>query len=291
MSNIICKFCESDKVVKAGKKDGQQLYKCNSCNRRFVNNGNPERMREELRIIASALDMYYEGLSVRKVQRQLIKLYGVKVSQVSIWNWLIKYSELVTTFLDTVQATTLSEYWHVDETVIKCNGQNKWFWEIIDEETKFIVASHFSNSRTCEDSTKLFLNAKKKSTVRLKGIFSDGSYSYKRGFNKAFYTRYAKDRVLLIQNVGIRSRKTNNIVERLHSTLKDRVKVTRGLKGFDTVGVLLKGWVIHYNYIRPHQSLRGKTPAQVAGIDLGLENGWFDLINLAIKHKNVRGVL
>ncbi len=86
MSNIICKFCESDKVVKSGKKNSQQLYKCNSCNRRFIDNGNPERMRQELRIIASALDMYYEGLSVRKVQRQLIKLYGIKVSQVSIYH-------------------------------------------------------------------------------------------------------------------------------------------------------------------------------------------------------------
>jgi len=29
---------------------------------------------------------------------------------------------------------------------------------------------------------------------------------------------------------------------------------------------------IHYNFARPHQSLHGKTPAEVAGIDLKLSN-------------------
>jgi hypothetical protein len=39
----------------------------------------------------------------------------------------------------------------------------------------------------------------------------------------------------------------------------------------------LKGWVIHYNFFRPHLSLHDKTPAQVAGIKFPYAN-WKELI-------------
>lgn len=34
---------------------------------------------------------------------------------------------------------------------------------------------------------------------------------------------------------------------------------------------VVEGYRIYYNFIRPHMSLNGKTPAEVAGLDLGLE--------------------
>jgi transposase-like protein len=38
----------------------------------------------------------------------------------------------------------LSGKWHEEETVIRCEGRDPWFWEMIDEDTKFLVASHLS---------------------------------------------------------------------------------------------------------------------------------------------------
>ena len=52
-------------------------------------------MKLNKQVIITALNLYYEGLSVRKVSRQLEELYGEKVSQVSIWKWIQKYSKLV----------------------------------------------------------------------------------------------------------------------------------------------------------------------------------------------------
>lgn len=52
-------------------------------------------MRTKDKVIVTALDLYFEGLSVRKVQRQIAKIFGVKVSQVAIWKWITKYSKLV----------------------------------------------------------------------------------------------------------------------------------------------------------------------------------------------------
>jgi len=73
----------------------------------------------------------------------------------------------------------------------------------------------------------------------------------------------------------------NNIIERLHWTIRERNKVQRGLKKEETP--IIEGLRIYYNFIRPHESLGGKTPAEVAGLDLGLsQNKWLDLLKLAL---------
>jgi hypothetical protein len=48
----------------------------------------------------------------------------------------------------------------------------------------------------------------------------------------------------------------------------------------------MDGWQVYYNYIRPHQTLNGFTPAEASGINLKLgENKWLDLIEGANNKK------
>jgi hypothetical protein len=88
-----------------------------------------------------------------------------------------------------------------------------------------------------------------------------------------------------VQRVGIRARETNNIVERLHETVKERVKPMRGFKNEDSARIILEGYVANYNYARPHMSLKGKTPAEEAGIEV---KGWKQLIENAIQTEIVQ---
>ena len=53
----------------------------------------------------------------------------------------------------------------------------------------------------------------------------------------------------------------------------------RGLKKKDTP--ILKGYQIFHNYIRPHQGLDGKTPAEECGITVKGKNKWVTLIQNA----------
>ena len=94
---------------------------CKDCKHKFVDNGFV-KMRTKDKVIVTALDLYFEGLSVRKVQRQIAKIFGVKISQVAIWKWIMKYSRLVKEFADNLKVE-LSRKFHVDETVIKCDGE------------------------------------------------------------------------------------------------------------------------------------------------------------------------
>lgn len=205
----------------------------------------------------------------------------VKVSQVTVHNWITKYSILVKQYVDTLKAD-LGDKWHVDETAIKIKEQQKWFWEIIDVKTRFMVAEHLFPTRTIKDSTKLFMDARNRMIKRPKIIYADGCFAYRKGFNKAFYTN-KRDNTILIQNVGINARPHQNIVERLHGTLKDMLRARRGLDQYDKTESMLDGWFVYYNFLRPHSSLGGKTPAEAAGIKLDLTDRWESLIDLATK--------
>jgi transposase InsO family protein len=78
-------------------------------------------------------------------------------------------------------------------------------------------------------------------------------------------------------------------VERLNGTVRERNKVLRGLKKEDTP--ISKDFQIYYNFVKPHQSLNGQTPAQKAGIGLGSEeNKWLQLIQESLHHRNCNTV-
>lgn len=278
---MICKYCGSENVVKNGHVHGKQFYLCKDCGHKFVEPTAYPKMRTKGRVVATAIDLYFEGLSVRKVKVQIDKIFGVKLSQVAIWKWVKKFSRLVSEYVETLKPQLLGIY-KVDETAIKCKGVQKWFWEIIDEETKFLVASHLSGSRTGKDAVALFEKSMKVAKKKPFSIYVDGLPAYIQGYNRVFRTLRKDTRPELIRRVGLRAVNSNNLVERLHGTLKDRTKPMRGLKGEETTRTLLDGWVTHYNYVRQHQSL-GKTPAQASGIDI--EANWHTLIKRAIKNK------
>lgn len=85
---MICKNCGSSKIVKNGKRNNQQLYKCKECAKQFIDNDNFDRMRTQKHIMGFAMDLYYDGMSVRKIKRQINYLFKVKISQVAINNWI-----------------------------------------------------------------------------------------------------------------------------------------------------------------------------------------------------------
>ena len=66
----------------------------------------------------------------------------------------------------------------------------------------------------------------------------------------------------------------------VYETVKERLRPMRGFKNEDSARIILEGYTANYNYARPHLSLKGKTPAQQAGIAL---KGWKQLVENAIQ--------
>jgi hypothetical protein len=74
----------------------------------------------------------------------------------------------------------------------------------------------------------------------------------------------------------------NNKMERMNGEIRDREKTMRGLKKEDAT-VILQGYQLYHNFIRPHEALHGKTPSEACGIIIEGENKWKTLIENASK--------
>ena len=76
----------------------------------------------------------------------------------------------------------------------------------------------------------------------------------------------------------------NNKQERFNGEFRDREKVMRGIKKDDSV--IFDGYQLFHNYLRPHMGLKGKTPAQVCGIEIKGDNKWVTVIQDASKNSS-----
>ncbi len=72
-------------------------------------------------------------------------------------------------------------------------------------------------------------------------------------------------------------------MERMNGEVRDREKVMRGIKKMDSP--IFKGYQIYHNYIREHEGLKGKTPAEAANIHIEGNNKWMTIIQNAV-HSN-----
>jgi transposase-like protein len=163
---------------------------------------------------------------------------------------------------------------HVDHTTVLFWA--KKYGEIISEK------------REIEDATGVFRGAKTHTQgAKPELVITDGLQSYHDAFNKVFYDN--KQTCEHVRAEGIRARVNNNKVERLHNTVRERQKVMRGLQDDDTATEFNNGFKAFYNHIRPHMALKGKTPAQAAGIDLKLgRNRWMGMIQKSVGTRKLK---
>ena len=51
---------------------------------------------------------------------------------------------------------------------------------------------------------------------------------------------------------------------------------------------IIDGNRIYYNFIKPHESLDGKTPSEQAGITIEGNNKWLSLMRIAIQNQKTK---
>lgn len=291
-----CKKCGSPNVVKIGVRhnlngDVKRL-RCKDCGCDFSDNLGFEGTKATPKAITLALDSYFKGLSQRDIVDQLKNVEGIKVTQPTVGNWIRKYIEVMKTYLDKF-TPQLGGMWHADETIINVRdtekmkigetdfeGNYSWMWNLLDHETRFLIASEVTKHRNIEDARKVLARAKDIADgQRPDFIVTDKLQAYKQAITSEFYTN-TNPKTQHIKLKNIKEGTNNNIIERFHGTVKERTKVMRGMDTDESAKLLLEGQRLHYNYLRPHMGLKGKTPAEAAGIDLKLEgkNPWEELI-------------
>jgi transposase-like protein len=279
-----CKFCHSTNVIKYGKQNGKQYFQCKDCNRRFVNNMDFENMKYNPKIIALTLDLYFKGVSLRKISHHLKDFYDLNISYKSVYNWIEKYVGIMNQYVNQIQPE-IGEVWHTDEMMIKVDGSWEYLWNVMDEKTRFQLASVVSTERKVHDARMVFQRAKNNCGGRKpKFIVTDGLQSYKHAVNKEFPTNTGETEHLW--NVGLQHHPNNNHVERLHGSIRQREKVMRGLKVDDTP--IIEGHRLYYNFIKPHEALEGRTPSEEAGITIESKDKWLTLMHKAVQYQKAK---
>ncbi len=282
----VCRFCGSTNFTKEGhrKNGGYELqrYRCRDCGKWFVLNYGFEKMRYNPNAITACIDLYFKGVSFRNIADHLKQFFGRKPSCSTIHDWLKRYTRLAKEYVDEIVPQT-SGFLHVDEMKVNVNGKLDWLWNLMDADTRFWISSMISQSREIEDAQRVFQDTKQKLQAMPIAVTHDGLHSYTEAFKREFYTN-TTPRAIDVRSVSIRDRGLNNRMERLNQTFRDRNKTQRGLDSQQTAQEMSDGIRIVYNFTRPHLALKGRTPAEAAGLNLNLgQNRWKSLIQQSAK--------
>ena len=278
-----CLYCYSKNIVKHGvrhNKNGDiQRISCRDCGKRFTKNLGFEGLKATPQIVTSALQLYFTGESLRNTQK-FLALQGVNVSYQTIHNWIRKYIGLMERYLDQIRPN-LSPTWRADELWLKVKGDTKYLFAMMDDQTRFWIAQEVADTKERHDARNLFHKSAEIAGRRPSLLITDGLGSYDIAFRKEYTTNSTSTNPIHVKEIALTGRIHNNKMERMNGEVRDREKTFRGLKTADSP--ILKGYQLFHNYIRPHEGLDGKTPAEACGIKVEGTDKWLTLIQNATK--------
>ncbi len=275
-----CVYCHSQNIKKNGvrhNKSGDiQRFICENCCKTFSINIGFEKMKHNPQAITTAIQLYFSGESLRNTQKSL-RLLGVEVSYQTVYNWIKKYIGLMEKYIEKLKPE-VSGTWRADELWMKFKGDMKYVFAIMDDKTRYWIAQEVAETKFKHDARKLFQMARKVTGKKPDTIITDGLPAYNDAYKKEFWT-LKNPRTKHIRHIKLKGDHNNNKMERLNGEIRQREKTMRGLKIKDTP--ILKGYQIYHNYIREHEGLDGKTPAEACGIKIEGKNKWKTLIQNA----------
>ncbi len=279
--SLNCPACSSERVVKMGKRNGYQRYLCRECRKAFQDGGNTAGKRFPPEVTGTAVSMFYSGMSYKQIAEQLEQTFDIKEpSKATIYEWVRDYTNAAVDEMADHPAHT-GGHWVADEMMVWVGGKKYWNWNVMDSETRYILASYLSKNRDGRAATAVMRRAEAASAEPPKTIKTDKW----RAYNKAIANVFPDAKH--VKSEGLTAELNNNRSERLQGTFRQRTKTLRGLDRRETGQTYLDGWTLDYNLFRKHEGLRNKTPAQAAGLDAPFGE-WEDVVEHAAPHKRAQ---
>jgi len=301
-NKILCSNCKSDDIIKWCKRKTQnrgliQRYKCKSCNFYFTLDDGFYRMRNNPTKITQSIDLFYRGVSTRKVQEHLAIFHPHNASHMSVYNWVVKYSRIISKFTNKLKLNVGSEV-QIDEVEFhRRKGHKKgqrgtdknFFIDSICPETKFLLSSEYAKTRNRRDIKNVTQRIKERTDEQIQIATTDGWNAYIKTIKSVFGYNNKLGRYNVFHNRVIVSEKDevfNYPIERLHNSIKTRTKIFRSFHGsINSANAIIRGWEIYYNFITKHQQIKC-CPYELAIPELAeqlkdIKNKWVALIRLS----------
>ncbi len=300
MNDIQCPECKDNETVKRGSfqtkvKGKVQRYYCKKYDRKFVPVDAFYRMRNTPEKISQSIDLFYRGVSTRKVQEHLAIFYPHNASNVSIYNWVIKYAKMISKYTNRLKVNVGVEV-QVDEMECRRRKSHKarkgidknWFIDSIDPETRFLISAEYSKTRGRRDIKAVISRIKDKTENQIQIVTTDGLNAYPKTIKSVwgYNNKLGRHNVLHNKVLASEGEGFNHPIERLHNNVRARTKVMRGFHGsIHSANSILKGFEIYYNFITKHQAIKC-SPFELAIPELkeelkDVKNRWLALIKLS----------
>ena len=277
---VQCPVCDSDSVIKQGRRNGYQRYLCKDCRKKFHDSGNTTGHRYPPEQIGAAVRMFYSGMSYKAIAEHMEDMFDIREpSKRTIYEWVREYTEAATKEMAQHPVHT-GGHWVADEMVVWVGGEKYWNWNVMDSDTRYILAAYLSKRRDIRAATTVMKRAEAASAEHPKSIKTDKWRAYNRAIANVFPDASH------IKSEGLGAELNNNRSERLQGTYRQRTKTLRGLDSRASGQTYLDGWTLNYNLFRKHHSLGNRTPAQAAGLDAPFDE-WEDVVEKAAPHPPV----
>jgi transposase-like protein len=239
--SIQCEKCGSIRVVRFGFSDHKQIFKCKDCGKKFREPSLLKKAQYSPQTVSLTLDLYFSGVSLRKIARIVSSNFGEDLGYTTIYSWIQKYVPKISEYINSL-SPQLSDTWHADELFVKMKSgidyttkdrrsfeHIAFLWNIMDRKTRFLLASKLSPLRDQAGAKQAFKEAKTNAHGSLPQVVTtDSAGAYKNIRSH----RVMGWKIQHIENVAISNHHmphpNNNRIERLNGTLRERVKVQRG---------------------------------------------------------------
>ena len=144
---VSCPSCSSNKIKKDGKRKTKnrgeiQRYKCKDCKLRFVLDDGFYRMRNHEKKITLCMDLYYNGMSFRKIQEHLKAFYPKNCHYSTAYRWIVKYAVMISNLTDNLQIKSGIELqsdemeYHRRISKNQIGREQNWFVDVMDTTTQ-----------------------------------------------------------------------------------------------------------------------------------------------------------
>lgn len=266
-------------MTKQGQK---QRYVCKGCTKTFIEEKDFERYKGNGKITTMILDLYFKGISLRGIQDHIKQFYDMNLDHSNILRRIQKYSVIIDNYVKTLKPA-VADVWNHDEMKIQAGGKWKWLWNIMDEETKYLITTKVSTKAKISDSRKFFAQAKEQAGKEPTFLLTDGRHPLTLSIEKEMPS------TLHVRLTSLTDKRQNNQnIERLNGTVRDRIKTMRGFDNEETAGIMTSAYRNYYNFIKVHGTIN-TTPALKAKIGVDLEgNKWMSLIKKSLENQPQR---
>lgn len=283
VSQTVCPDCKADRArlirrgIRKNKYGLVQRYSCRRCGLRFDDRQGFRGMKGSPEVITATLDLWYKGLSLNKIADHLDQFYGLRIEISTLYGWIKKYTSAMKRYTRSLRLTTAAK-WHADETMIGVKGKSRYLWAAMGGRTRFIIATSLTVRRRSKDARTLLQRGLKRILKGPKRIVTDGLSSYKIPISTL---DTGSGPAVHVRGLSFARQGNNNRIERLNGTIKERTKVMRGFHNHRSAALFVDGFADYYNFIRPHQALAGRTPAEKARLLKLRGNRWIGLARQA----------